>query len=183
VVDKYPISLVVDADGLNAFEKFTHKLNGRARLLVLTPHPGEMSRHTGLSIADIQQDRIGTARKFACDHHCVLVLKGHRTLVAFEDGAVWANVTGNPGMASGGSGDILTGMIAGFLAQAKSANLPEAEFLAVLAAVYLHGLGGDFARERLGEHSLIATDILAGLPQAFEQAREDAGAAAFAFHG
>ncbi|HXZ80997.1 MAG TPA: NAD(P)H-hydrate dehydratase [Terriglobales bacterium] len=183
VVDKYPTSIVVDADGLNAFEKFAHKLSGRSRLLVLTPHPGEMSRLTGLSISEIQQDRIGVARKFACEHHCVLVLKGHRTLVAFEDGNVWANVTGNPGMASGGSGDILTGMIAGFVAQAKSVDQPDAKLMAVLAAVYLHGLGGDFARERLGEHSLIASDILAGLPQAFEQAREDAREERFSFHG
>src|SRR5208282_3200761 len=115
-------SIVVDADGLNAFEGAADKLNGRGRTLVITPHPGEMSRLTGLSIPEIQANRLEVARTFAREHELIVVLKGHRTLIAgptiaASDGAVWVNPTGNPGMATGGTGDILTGMIAGLIAQ------------------------------------------------------------------
>ena len=88
------VPLVIDADGLNAFAGQTEKLNGAKRSLVLTPHPGEMSRLTGLSTADVQKDRIGVARKFAAEHQCIVVLKGHRTLIALPDGTVWVNTTG-----------------------------------------------------------------------------------------
>jgi len=98
------------------------------------------------------------------------VLKGHRTLVVRPDGEAWVNTTGNPGMATGGTGDILTGMVAGMIAQ--HAKEP---FAAVLAAVHLHGLAGDVMRERVGEHSLVATDLLQGLPEAFRRTREAAG--------
>jgi NAD(P)H-hydrate epimerase len=159
--------LVLDADGLNAFEGQTSLLDGRRRPLVLTPHPGEMSRLTGLPIKAIQADRINVARSFAGEHHLVLVLKGDRTVIALPDGSAWINPTGNPGMATGGTGDILTGMTAGIIAQ-----MPKDYARAVIAAVYLHGLAGDVAAERMGEHSLVATDLLDGLPEAFRRASQ-----------
>jgi ADP-dependent NAD(P)H-hydrate dehydratase / NAD(P)H-hydrate epimerase len=169
LVAKLQIPMVVDADGLNAFEGRTNELNGKGRTLVITPHPGEMARLTGLSIAEVQKDRLGMARKFAREHELIVVLKGHRTLVMRPDGEAWVNTTGNPGMATGGTGDILTGMVAGMIAQqAKDA------FTAVLAAVHLHGLAGDVMRERVGEHSLVATDLLQGLPQAFRRTQNAA---------
>jgi ADP-dependent NAD(P)H-hydrate dehydratase / NAD(P)H-hydrate epimerase len=166
VVSSSQTPIVLDADGLNAFEGKTDQLSGRGRTLVLTPHPGEMSRLTGMSTAAIQRDRINVARTFAKEHDVILVLKGDRTIVARPDGEAWVNTTGNPGMATGGTGDILTGIIAGMLAQ----NLKR-EFEAVLAAVYLHGLAGDVARETKGEHSLVATDLVETLPQAFRRVR------------
>jgi NAD(P)H-hydrate epimerase len=162
-------STVLDADGLNAFEDRADELNGKGRTLVITPHPGEMARLVGCTIADVQKDRLEVARKFARERELIVVLKGHRTLVVQPDGEAWVNTTGNPGMATGGTGDILTGMVAGMIAQ----NSTQA-FIAVLAAVHLHGLAGDVMRERVGEHSLVATDLLQGLPEAFRRARETA---------
>jgi ADP-dependent NAD(P)H-hydrate dehydratase / NAD(P)H-hydrate epimerase len=167
LVAQLQLPMVVDADGLNAFDGCTDRLNGKGRTLVITPHPGEMARLVGCTIADVQKDRLGVARKFAREHEVIVVLKGHRTLVVQPDGEAWVNTTGNPGMATGGTGDILTGMVAGMIAQN-----PKQAFLAVLAAVHLHGLAGDVIRERVGEHSLIATDLLMGLPEAFRRTRE-----------
>ena len=163
------VPLVLDADGLNAFEGQTNLLDGRQRPLVLTPHPGEMARLAGISIKAVQSDRLNVARSFARDHHLVLVLKGDRTIIAFPDGSAWVNPTGNPGMATGGTGDILTGMTAGVIAQ-----MPNDYARAAIAAVYLHGLAGDVAAERMGEHSLVATDLLHGLPEAFRRASQSA---------
>ena len=134
---------------------------------MITPHPGEMARLTGLSIPEIQRDRIGIARSFACTHEVSVVLKGHRTLIALRDGEVWVNTTGNPGMATGGTGDVLTGMVAGMIAQN-----PERITEAVVAAVHLHGLAGDVACETMGEQSLVATDLIEALPEAFQRVRE-----------
>jgi len=169
VVTKSQTPIVLDADGLNAFEGRAQDLSGHGRTLVLTPHPGEMARLTGLSIAAIQRDRINVARSFARDHKLTLVLKGDRTVISNADGEVWVNTTGNPGMATGGTGDILTGIIAGILAQN-----PKRDFVAVLAAVYLHGLAGDIAEEAMGEHSLVATDLIRALPEAFRRLRVQA---------
>ena len=161
---KLQVPMVLDADGLNAFDGRTDELNGDGRTLVITPHPGEMARLVGCSIADVQKDRLGVACKFARAHQLIIVLKGHRTLAVKPDGECWVNTTGNPGMATGGTGDILPGMVAGMVAQhTKDA------FAAVLAAVHLHGLAGDVMREKVGEHSLIATDLLTGLPEAFRR--------------
>jgi NAD(P)H-hydrate epimerase len=142
------------------------KLDGKGRALVITPHPGEMARLTGLSIPQVQRDRVGIARSFAREHDVIVVLKGHRTLVAHPDGEVWVNTTGNPGMATGGTGDILTGMVAGMLAQNPSRIVA-----AVRSAVYLHGLAGDVACETMGEQSLVATDLIQALPEAFRRIR------------
>ena len=136
-----------------------NELNGKGRLLVITPHPGEMARLVGCSTADVQKDRLGMARQFAREHELIVVLKGNRTLVVQPDGEAWVNTTGNPGMSTGGTGDILTGMVAAMIAQNPSEPL-----LAVCAAVHLHGLAGDVMRESVGEHSMVATDLLRGLP-------------------
>jgi NAD(P)H-hydrate epimerase len=161
--------VVVDADGLNAFAGSPEPLQGGVRPLILTPHPGEMARLTGMSVAEIQANRVGAAREFAQRHRCVMVLKGFRTVIGYADGEVWVVATGNPGMATGGTGDILTGMIAGAVAQFPG-HLEEA----VRAAVFLHGLAGDAAGERIGEEALVATDLLRYLPVAFRKMRQRA---------
>jgi hydroxyethylthiazole kinase-like uncharacterized protein yjeF len=168
LVVKSKTPLVLDADGLNAFEGRASELNGKGRL-VITPHPGEMARLAGSTVAAVQRDRINVARTFAREHELIVALKGHRTLIAQPDGTVWVNTTGNPGMATGGTGDILTGMVSGLIAQN-----PERIVEAVIAAVHLHGLAGDVARESMGEHSLVATDLLKALPEAFRRVRESA---------
>ena len=184
IVRDASVPVVLDADGLNAFEGSPKAFNRKDRkggakdakktALVLTPHPGEMARLTGLSTAAIQRDRINVAREFAKEHGIILVLKGDRTIVSGPDGDAWVNPTGNPGMATGGTGDILTGMVAGMLAQ-----YPQRAFEAVIAAVYLHGLAGDIAcygtaSPGMGEHSLVATDLIRSLPDAFRQTRMQA---------
>ncbi len=177
-IDKTEMPAVLDADGLNAYEGRIQELNMRNldRVLVLTPHPGEMGRLLGISAEKVQADRMGIARTFAVDHHCYVVLKGRHTLVAEPSGKLWVNTTGNPGMATGGTGDMLTGMIAAMLAQHRD---KPAE--AVIAAVYLHGLAGDIARDEMGEISMTATDLLMALPHAVlhtQAALEEEGVAA-----
>ena len=165
MVSKYQVPMVLDADGLNAFEGRAAEI--RSGNLVITPHPGEMSRLTGLSISEIQKDRVRVARDFSRERGAIVVLKGHRTLVAKPDGEIWVNTTGNPGMATGGTGDILTGMVAGMIAQHK-----DRIFEAVCAGVYLHGLAGDIACENVGEQCMVATDLLTALPEAMKRVRE-----------
>jgi NAD(P)H-hydrate epimerase len=155
--------MVLDADALVALSS-EPRPSGSGCTRVLTPHPGEMSRLTGKTTAEVQADRIGTARTFATERGVTLVLKGQRTLLAFRDGRVWINPTGTPAMGTGGTGDILTGLIAGFLAQ-----FPQKPDEAVAAAVYLHGLAGQIGARALGEKCLIATDILHYLPGAMEE--------------
>ncbi|MGA9965231.1 MAG: NAD(P)H-hydrate dehydratase [Terriglobales bacterium] len=169
LVVKSKTPLVLDADGLNAFEGRASELNGKGRSLVITPHPGEMARLAGSTVVAVQRDRINVARTFAREHELIVVLKGHRTLIAQPDGTIWVNTTGNPGMATGGTGDILTGMVAGLIAQN-----PQRIVEAVIAAVHLHGLAGDVARKSMGEHSLVATDLVKALPEAFRLVRESA---------
>ena len=160
------IPAVIDADALNilaAKPVLLAKLARKAqRTLVLTPHPGEMARLAGVTVAEVQANRLETARSFAQRMGVTLVLKGARTLIAHPDGRVAVNTTGNPGMAKGGSGDLLTGLIAGMLAQYPG-DVPRA----VEAAVYLHGLAADLAVREAGEHTLLATDCLAYLARAF----------------
>ncbi len=172
-----PYPTVVDADGLNAFQGHVDELNGSERSVVITPHPGEMARLAGCTTAEVQKDRLGVARKFASEHRLIVVLKGYRTIVTTGSEA-WINVTGNPGMATGGTGDILTGMIAGMVAQ-----FPGAVLFAVLAAVHLHGLAGDVARESKGEHSLVATDLLDALPEAFRRTKKAAQSKSVCWQG
>ncbi len=158
------IPVVIDADALNVLARTPQAIAklASARAIVLTPHPGEMARLTGIKIAEIQANRVETARTFAQRTGVTLVLKGARTLIAHPDGRIVVNTTGNPGMAKGGSGDLLTGFIAGMLAQ-----FPGDLARAVDAAVYLHGLAADLTVRAGDEHTFLATDCLAYLPQAF----------------
>ncbi|HZI92927.1 MAG TPA: NAD(P)H-hydrate dehydratase [Patescibacteria group bacterium] len=161
------LPVVLDADGLNAYAGRASDLNGESRVMILTPHPGEMARllsragSTAVTTAMVQADRIGIARRFAADRSCYLVLKGHNTLVAEPGGQVWINPTGNPGMATAGSGDVLTGVLAGLLGQGLS------PLESCLLGVYVHGLAGDLASGDYGETSLIARDIIDYLPEAY----------------
>lgn len=157
---------VLDADGINAVAKNLAILNKVNSELVITPHPGEMSRLTGLKIEEIQNNRKKIAQDFAAKHRLTLVLKGDKTIVANSKKEIYINNTGNPGMASGGCGDVLTGMIAAFLGQKIE------PFIASKLAVYLHGFTGDLAAEEKSEISLRATDILDKLPQAIKSVKE-----------
>ncbi|MGC1157918.1 MAG: NAD(P)H-hydrate dehydratase, partial [Acidobacteriaceae bacterium] len=156
------LPLVIDADALNILAQHPDKIDGRGRTVVLTPHPGEMARLAGISIKEVQARREPLAREFAARHNVTVVLKGWRTLVAHPDGQIAVNTTGNPGMAKGGSGDILTGIVAALLAQ-----FPDRPAEAVEAAVYLHGLAADFALREQDEHTLLATDTIGHLFRAF----------------
>jgi ADP-dependent NAD(P)H-hydrate dehydratase len=152
--------MVLDADGLNALH--TDRLRGRAGPLVMTPHPGEFSRLTGLDIPTIQSRRQELAARFAAEHGVVLVLKGQGTVVT-DGRRVFVNTTGNPGMATAGSGDVLTGVIAALLAQRLD------PFAAAQLGVHVHGLAGDLARDAGGEVGLIASDLVGYLPQAIRR--------------
>ncbi|HKT11203.1 MAG TPA: NAD(P)H-hydrate dehydratase [Terriglobia bacterium] len=164
-VSRCDLPVVLDADGLNAFDGCIKTLQAEGRIRVLTPHPGEMGRLAGQKTSEIVAHRLEVAREFARRHGVQLVLKGFRTLTASPDGQVWVNPTGNPGMATGGSGDVLTGITAGLLAQYPDRLATEV----VAAAVYLHGLAGDIAARELGEASVIAGDILDALPKAYQE--------------
>jgi NAD(P)H-hydrate epimerase len=170
LLERTKVPMVIDADALNALAAHPGKLNGRGRLLVLTPHPGEMARLAGISIKDVEADREGLARKFATEHSVTLILKGWRTLIAHPDGRLAINTTGNPGMAKGGSGDILTGIVAAMLGQ-----FPQQPAEAVEAAVYLHGLAADFAVRQQNEHTLLAMDTVNHLYEAFRFRSADRG--------
>ena len=156
---------VIDADALNILATKPALLAklAKGRTIVLTPHPGEMARLAGTTVAEVQANRLETARKFAQRMGVTLVLKGARTLIAHPDGRVAVNTSGNPGMAKGGSGDVLTGLIAGLLAQ-----YPDDPARAVESAAYLHGLAADLAVTEGDEHTLLATDCLAQLTRAFQ---------------
>ena len=160
------IPIVIDADGLNSIAGTDFR--GRGAETVLTPHPGEMGRLLGLNAAVQPAARLSTARQFAMDRSVCLVLKGFRTLIAFPDGKVWINPTGSPALAKGGTGDILTGLIAGLIAQAAEQDPPEIG-LAVRAAVWLHGRAGELAAEELTEHCVLATELLTYLPRAIRE--------------
>ena len=155
--------LVLDADGLNALAEDVTVLKRLLLPIILTPHPGEMGRLVRLSPAEVQRDRLRIATEFAKKYRVVVVLKGHETIVASYDGAAYVNSTGNPGMASGGCGDVLTGVIAGLLGQ----RLPLVD--AARLGAYLHGLAGDLAAAEQGEIGLIASDIADRIPRAIRQ--------------
>ncbi len=170
-VERVTLPMVIDADALNALAGKTLALKeavkaaekrGKPRTIVLTPHPGEMARLVGMTVKEVEADRVGLARRFATEHGVTLVLKGWRTLVAHPDGRIAVNTTGNPSMAKGGSGDILTGIVSAMLAQ-YAENVADA----VEAAVFLHGLAGDFACLAQDEHTVLAMDTVGHLWQAF----------------
>ncbi len=165
VVTKYRQPMLLDADALNALAGAPELLDGRDRQIVITPHPGEMARLAGVSTADVQARRVETARALARAHHLYVVLKGYRTLVAEPGGQVYVNATGNPGMATGGTGDVLAGIIAAFMGQFSDRPLAAV----ISAAVYLHGLAGDIAAAEAGEISLTAGDIIRAFPKALKK--------------
>jgi len=161
LVERAGVPLVLDADALNAFVGDPERLVGRDGVdVIITPHPGEMARLLGVSVEEVQRDRLGTARDFAAAHRVHVVLKGNRTVIAAPDGRTFVNLTGNAGMATGGTGDLLTGMIAAWFAQ-----LLDAEAASKLA-VYLHGTAGDLAEADEGEVALTAGDLMTRLGDA-----------------
>lgn len=161
LVRECPLPLVLDADGINALAGHVEILGERlGHVTVLTPHPGEMARITGLTVAAIETDRVGVARSFAVEHNVILVLKGAHTVTAFPDGRVRINKSGNPGMASGGMGDVLTGIIGGLLAQ----GIPATD--AATLGVFLHGFAADRLQRTLGDAGMLATDLLSEIPAA-----------------
>ncbi len=167
LLDVTTLPVVLDADAINALNNRLEKLHGQTRLLVLTPHPGEFARLMGVSTSSVLESRIDLARQFATQQQLHLILKGHRTIYAAPSGQLYVNSTGNPGMATGGSGDVLTGLLAGLALQAQCRQIPLEPTLAL--AVYLHGLAGDLACQAKGEASLIASDLMTYLPSAFLQ--------------
>jgi NAD(P)H-hydrate epimerase len=165
LLEQLHLPIVLDADGIEAIAPLAGSNPIRSGdLTILTPHPGEFARLTGMSTAEVQADREGHAVRFAARHAVILVLKGANSLVT-DGRRLYVNRTGNPGMATGGAGDVLTGLIAALVAQKLDA------FAAAQLGVYLHGLAGDIARDDLGEEGLIASDLLGYLPKAFVRYR------------
>ena len=168
-----PVPVVLDADGINAFVPPAAPLRNEAGMpIIITPHPGEMARLMGKKIPEVQKNRLGIALDCAARHRCHVVLKGFQTVIATPGGEVFINCNGNPGMATGGTGDILAGIMGRFAASWKHhSSRPNPLNLAdcLSAAVFIHGLAGDLAAEEKGMESLIATDLLAYLPEAFKK--------------
>src|SRR5437762_3708301 len=163
VLERLQLPIVLDADGLNAFVQHTAKLR-RPPPLVLTPHPGEFARLLNIDVGRVQAHRRELAAAFAAENDLVLLLKGHRTVVT-DGRRVYENTSGNPGMATAGSGDVLTGLVAALLGQGLE------PFAAAQLAAHVHGLAGDLARDEVGEAGMIATDILERLPRALQRLR------------
>lgn len=168
IASRPSVPVILDADGLNAFDGCAEKLRG-PEMLAITPHPGEMARLLGCTVKDVQARRVEIALNTAAKWNAVVILKGNWTVIAAPDGRVWINSTGNPGMSTGGTGDVLTGMLAGLTAQ-FGAQKDWAETLAL--GVYLHGLAGDLAAEELGEAPLVASDLIRNIAHAFTQLRD-----------
>jgi ADP-dependent NAD(P)H-hydrate dehydratase / NAD(P)H-hydrate epimerase len=169
MVQRLTVPMVVDADGLNALAGHTDILKKAKAPVILTPHPGEMGRLVSMPSSGVQKDRLTIASRFAKDHRVILVLKGAGTVIALPDGRMFINSTGNPGMATGGTGDVLTGMIGGLLAQGH----PAAQ--AACLGVYLHGLAGDLAAKEKGEAAMIAGDLIEKIPEALKQITDQNG--------
>jgi len=163
VIRRTPVPLVIDADALNMLAGNLEVLKAAGAPLILTPHPGEMARLTGRPVSEIQSHRLEIACNFAREYGVVLVLKGSHTLIATPDGEAYINCNGNPGMACGGSGDVLSGMIAGLVAQ----GLPVAA--AAWTGVHMHGSAGDLSAQEYGERSMTALEIIEAIPQVFKQ--------------
>jgi hydroxyethylthiazole kinase-like uncharacterized protein yjeF len=175
IIREIDLPMVIDADGLNNLVGHTSWLKARKNSTVLTPHPGEMARLTGLSTMEIQQDRLAAARNLARATRAFVVLKGARTVIAEPDGLAWINPSGNPGMASGGMGDVLTGLISGLLAQ----GCPASE--ACRAGVYLHGLAADILAQTT-RRGYLATEVMNTIPQAIQRVLDDPPAGPLEYH-
>ncbi len=163
-IENCAVPMVLDADALNCISDNPEILKKRESEIIITPHPGEMGRLCGITAKEVNADRVDVALSFAKKYGVITVLKGSGTIIASPNGRVLLNTTGNSGMATGGSGDVLAGMTAGLLAQGKNA------FDCAAAAVYLHGLAGDFAAEKLGKISMLPSDIIDYIAQAFKSA-------------
>ncbi len=168
LIPKIKIPVVIDADGLNILGQKRELLKRLPKLSILTPHPGEFGRLVDLPIAEVLAKRLELVPAFAKEYGVYLVLKGYRTLVGAPDGRVFINPTGNAGMATGGSGDVLSGMIGSMLMQLGD------PLLAAVAAVYVHGLSGDLAAQKIGERALVAGDLIRFLPQAVKTVEDKA---------
>ncbi len=163
MLNKSTVPVLLDADALNSLVGHVKWLRKAKVPVILTPHPGEMARLLNITTKKLQKSRLQYATQFAQEHGVYLVLKGFRTIVATPSGEIFINATGNPGMATGGMGDVLTGVIAALLAQ--GIKLPEA----VVTAVYLHGRAGDRVAERLGDRGLLASDVIEEMPLAIKE--------------
>lgn len=162
LIEHYQGILVIDADGINVLAQHQEVLKRKKGNIIITPHPGEMSRLTGLTIDEIQNNREETAKMYAQQYGITVVLKGYHTVIADAD-ELYINPTGNPGMATGGTGDVLTGMVLSF---AGRKMLP---IHAAVCGVYLHGLAGDLAAKEKTQFCLIASDLIQYLPEAFQR--------------
>jgi hydroxyethylthiazole kinase-like uncharacterized protein yjeF len=170
VVGKYlDVPIVLDADGLNAFGGHARELKAARKMLAVTPHPGEMARLLGSDTKRIQSRRLEVARDAAAEWNAFVILKGHQTVIAAPNGDAWINSTGNAGMATGGTGDVLTGMLSGLIAQYGPG------VAALCFGVYLHGLAGDIAYADSGEAPLMATDLIRSIPRAYQQFFAESG--------
>jgi NAD(P)H-hydrate epimerase len=163
LIKNLDLPLVIDADAINSIADNVSLLKEAKRDIIITPHPGEMARLIKANTNAVQSERIKLAKRFSLKYNVITVLKGHQTVVVDKVGDEYVNTTGNPGMATAGAGDVLTGMIASFIAQGLK------PFGAAKLGVYLHGLSGDIAASRKGQVSLIASDILECIPKAIEK--------------
>ena len=171
LANRSALPIILDADGLNAFAGRASKLKAAEQNLALTPHPGEMARLLGCEIKDVQANRLDVAMKAAADWNAHVILKGHQTIIASPDGHASINSTGNPGMATAGTGDVLTGILAGLTAQ-----YPKDDWSRVLAfGVYLHGLAGDIAYADSGGAPLMASDLIRAIPRAYQKFYSECG--------
>lgn len=158
VVKKSNIPILIDADGINALDGNGKILKDAKVPIVITPHPGELAKLTGLTVEEIQKNRLDVAKKYALEYGVILVLKGYKTIIASDKGEIFVNTTGNPGMATAGSGDVLSGIITGFIAQGLNS------LDASIVGVYIHGLVGDLVAQREGQRGLVASDLIEYLP-------------------
>jgi NAD(P)H-hydrate epimerase len=164
LLEKIEAPVVLDADGINALGGDLEPVKKRKYRTVITPHPGEMARLTGKSIEEVQSNRTDISKEVAEETEAIVCLKGHKTVVAGPEGSIYVNETGNSGMATGGTGDVLTGMIASFIGQGVN------DLSATITAVYLHGLAGDVAAEKKGQFCMVASDLLECMSEAFNKA-------------
>lgn len=162
IVKNARVPIVLDADAINCISDDTDALKDHKTSIVITPHPGELARFLDISIEKLEEKRVYYSELVAKKHNIIVVLKGHRTVVASPRQGIYINETGNPGMASAGSGDVLTGMIASLMGQGIRA------FDAAKLGVHLHGIAGDLAKEEMGEYGMIARDIIRNLPLAIK---------------
>ena len=171
VRERAVVPIILDADGLNAFAGRAAELRDSKGLLAITPHPGEMARLLGCTAADVQARRVELALKAAADWNAMVILKGQQTVIAAPDGSAYINSTGNPGMATGGTGDVLTGMLTSLTAQYGTHHWQQT----LAFGVYLHGLAGDIAYAEMGEAPLMASDLIRYIPRAYRQFYSECG--------